>query len=82
MHQADGFDPERAILGDTPMFDPFHVSTTEPLRDALRNRVVAEDTPLLVIERPGGSVAVITYQMAYHHVAQGELAGEPWMVAF
>jgi hypothetical protein len=27
-------------------------------------------------------VALVTDQMAYHHVAQGEIAGEPWMVSF
>ena len=25
---------------------------------------------------------LLTDQMAYHHVAQGDIAGEPWMVSF
>jgi hypothetical protein len=29
-----------------------------------------------------GRLALVTDQMAYHHVAQGEIAGEPWMVSF
>ncbi len=82
MHQARDFDASRAILSDAPMFDPFHVTATQRLSDALRDRVVEGETPLLVVERGGRTLGVLTMQMAYHHVAQGTLAGEPWMVAF
>ena len=82
MRHAEGFDASRAMLSDAPMFDPYYVSDVEPLREALRDRVVGDDTPLLVVQRGGQTLALLTYQMAYHHVAQGELAGEPWMVAF
>ena len=79
---APGFDPDRAILSDQRMFDPFLVTDTEPLEEALDEGRVREDTPLLVVEREGQRLGLLTLQMAYHHVAQGELAGEPWMVAF
>ena len=82
MHQVDDFDASRAMLTDEPMFDPFHVRETQSLKDALDNRLVEAGTPLLVVERGGRTLAVLTFQMSYHHVAQGDIAGEPWMVAF
>jgi hypothetical protein len=34
------------------------------------------------MDHPAGRLAFLTDQMAYHHVAQGEMNGEPWMVSF
>ncbi len=82
MHQAADFDVSRALLNNQPMFDPFRVEATMPLSRALRERLVEDETPLLVVERGGRTLALLTLQMAYHHVAQGSIAGEPWMVAF
>ena len=80
--EAATFDPARAILGDTPMFDAFYPTTTTRLFDALDDRVVRDDTGVLVMDVAGQKLALVTRQMSYHHVAQGELAGEPWMVTF
>ncbi len=82
MSQTDDFDPGRAILNDESWFDPFRPTELEPLADALKDGRVADDTPLLVLERNGQHLALSTMQMSYHHVAQGDLAGEPWMVSF
>ena len=30
----------------------------------------------------GKTLVLVSSQMAYHHVAQGEMEGEPWMVTF
>lgn len=79
---APDFDPDRAMLNDSPMFDPFRVSDMEALTDALSDGRVRKDTPVLSIERGGTQLALLTMQMSYHHVAQGELKGEPWMVSF
>ena len=79
---AADFDISRAWLRDTTMFEPFRVTETRPLRDALADGEIGEDTPLLVVEHDAGKLALLTTQMAYHHVAQGEMAGEPWMVSF
>jgi hypothetical protein len=40
------------------------------------------DEELIVIERKGKYRALLAREMAYHHVAQGELAGEPYLVTF
>ena len=79
---VEGFDPDRAILNEAPWFDPFRVTATEPLAGVLDEGRVAEETPLLVVQRGGHHLALLTTQMAYHHLAQGTLAGEPWMVTF
>lgn len=79
---APDFDPDRAMLNDSPMFDPFRVTDMEPLADALSEGKVRNDTPVLSVERGGTQLALLTMQMSYHHVAQGELKGEPWMVSF
>ncbi len=76
------FDTSRVLLMDTTQFKAFTVTGTRALRGALEDGVVHEDTPLLVLEHSTGALALLVEQMAYHHVAQGELAGEPWMVSF
>ena len=80
--KVPGFDPDRARLGERPMFDAFRVSETRSLADALKDGVVRSETPLMVMQREGATFALITTQMAYHHVAQGNLMGEPWLVTF
>jgi hypothetical protein len=40
------------------------------------------DEELIVIERKGKYRAFLAREMAYHHVAQGEIVGEPYLVAF
>lgn len=80
--RKEGFDAERAFLGSQPIFTPLRDPDFESLRSALRRGDVAEDTPMLVFEAAGTTLSLVTSQMSYHHVAQGEMAGEPWMVTF
>ncbi len=79
---AADFDPGRAILSDEPMFDPFRPEALERLDAALEDGRVTDETAVLVLERDGRHLALLTMQMSYHHVAQGEMDGEPWMVSF
>ena len=37
---------------------------------------------LIIVERGGARRALSLRQMAFHHLAQGELAGEPYAVSF
>ena len=76
------FDASRANLSSTDMFEPFHVESTQSLQRALDEGVVAPDTPILALERDSGTLTLLTQQMSYHHIAQGEIAGEPWLVSF
>jgi hypothetical protein len=43
---------------------------------------LADAEELLVFGRGDQYRALILRQMVYHHVAQGELAGEPYLVTF
>lgn len=69
------------VFSDLP-FKPLNVSLTESLGELLALGHVLPDQRLLVAEREGGVIALDMKQMGYYHVAQGELAGEPWMVGF
>ncbi len=80
--KVPGFDPDRAMLAERPNFDAFRVGETRSLADALKDGAVQRETPLMVMQREGATFALITSQMAYHHVAQGNLMGEPWLVTF
>jgi hypothetical protein len=77
-----GYDPARAWIVDSTIFVPFRVTSTMPLRDARARGLLEDATTLLVLEERGVRLALVTTQMAYHHVAQGDIAGEPWMVSF
>ena len=79
--QEIDFDIDIARIGGG-RFEPFVVSETEPMRDAMSARKLQSDTRLLVLDHPAGTLAFLTDQMTYHHVAQGEINGDPWMVSF
>ena len=75
------FDIDIARIGGG-RFEPFLVSETEPMRPAMSAGKLQDDTRLLVMDHPAGLLAFLTDQMTYHHVAQGEIDDEPWMVSF
>lgn len=75
------FDSSRANLRDKEIFPPLYVEATVSLSDALKRGDVRNDTHLMVIERKTRMLALLTKQMIYYHVAQGEIDGEPWMVS-
>lgn len=76
------FDLDRAFILDSTVYQPFYVTETLPLRQALDEGLINEKAPLLVMEHPVGTLAFSVDQMAYHHLAQGVIDGEPWMVSF
>ena len=60
-------------------FQPFIVS---PRGQSLAAANLNADTEILLIERGHERRALLATEMAYHHVAQGELAGERYLVSF
>lgn len=76
------FDVSHAQLSDKDMFQPFEVIATQPLGEAIASGEVRADKPVLVIVRDVSVLVLLARQMTYHHVAQGNLAGEPWLVSF
>jgi hypothetical protein len=77
-----GFDISRFTSSGNGWFETFHVKDTELLRDVLKAGKVAEDTRLLVTDTAGGKLALLTDQMAFHHLAQGTAGGKDWMATF
>lgn len=75
------FDLNRATLRDKNIFPPLYVGTAISLRHALKRGSVRADDHLMITGRNDWMLALLTKQMVYHHVAQGEIAGEPWMVS-
>ena len=63
-------------------FEAFAVDETHSLAEALAGGLITEDTAVLVTETAAGKLALLTDQMWWHHLAQGEAAGEPWLVSF
>lgn len=78
----EGFDTERAIFWVEPNFIPLRDPEWKSLQSVRRARDVSDDTPILVFEAGGRTLSLVSSQMAFHHVAQGEMAGEAWMVTF
>lgn len=77
-----GFDITRLNSENYGSFEPFYVMDTQPLKKALDGGKVAADTRVLVTETAAGKLALITDQMAYHHLAQGRDGGKDWMATF
>lgn len=84
MNENPDFDGDRAFIADSTIFVPFRVTDDDvvALRRALDDGAVQPDTWLVIMEHDAGRLALVMDQMAYHHVAQGDLMGEPWMVSF
>ncbi len=61
-------------------FEPFRPS--EQHAQPLRTAGFKPDRNLLVFERGGTRRAVTLHDATYHHVIQGTLAGQPYLVSF
>ncbi|MGD8341495.1 MAG: hypothetical protein PVH89_11980 [Gammaproteobacteria bacterium] len=77
-----GFDIERFSNAGNGWFETFYVEETEPLSQALAEGRLGASTRMLVLETAGGHLALVTDQMAYHHLAQGTIDGRHWLATF
>jgi hypothetical protein len=77
-----GFDISRFALTAVGTFETFYVKETYPLKKVLDEGKVAQDTRLLVMDTASGKLALITDQMTYHHIAQGQAHNNDWMATF
>lgn len=77
------FDFDRTIQINPSPFKAFDAgSENESLAQLIETGDVNPNQPLIVIDRSNGVLALDRQEMSFHHVAQGELHGEPWMIAF
>src|SRR5260370_14425293 len=77
-----GFDISRFAVTAVGTFETFYVKDTYPLKKVLDEGKVVADTRLLVMETAAGRLALITDQMTYHHIAQGQAHNKDWMATF
>ncbi len=82
MPVKDGFDTDRAIFWARPNFTPLRDPELQSLRAARRAGKVRDETTVVTFDVGGKTLVLVSSQMAYHHVAQGDMEGEPWMVTF
>ena len=82
MPVKDGFDTDRAIFWSQPNFTPLRDPEWQSLRGARRAGDISDETTVLTFDMRGKTLVLVSSQMAYHHVAQGDMEGEPWMVTF
>ncbi|MCH8813421.1 MAG: DUF3179 domain-containing protein [Gemmatimonadetes bacterium] len=82
MPVKEGFDTDRAIFWARPNFIPLRDPVFQSLRGARRAGEVNDQTTVVTFEVGGKTLVLVSSQMAYHHVAQGEIGGEAWMVTF
>ena len=61
------------------LFEPFPVPN---IGIPLSSAQMPPDTELIVFSRAGQTRALLAREMAYHHVAQGVLGGQPYLVSF
>jgi hypothetical protein len=73
------FDPAKAYLKVPDLFKPFLVTDRGvPLAQVK----AAPDLELLVFERGGQRRGLLKPDMEYHHTAQGELAGQHYLITY
>jgi hypothetical protein len=76
------FDIRRFSPTPAGTFETFYVTATQPLKEAMEAGTLKEDTRVLVTETAAGRLALLTDQMAFHHLAEGNAGGKDWMVSF
>jgi hypothetical protein len=60
-------------------FEPFQVPAQGVSLSSLN---LPPDLELILVTRGASTRALVAREMAYHHVAQGELEGQPYLVSF
>ncbi len=72
-------DRKNAFIFKKWLFNPFQVPKKG---ESLKNMNLPNDFELIFAERNGERRAFSMRELAYHHIAQGELGGEPFLVSF
>lgn len=81
--QTEEFDRKRAFLTKKEMFPRFRVQGKhEALEPLVQNGRIQADDDLLIVERAGYRLGFLTKHLEYHHVAEGELGGQPYVIGY
>ncbi len=72
-------DRSKTKVSQSWQFEPFQVPDKGiPLKEL----DMSPDMELILFERNGQRRVLVMREMAYHHIAQGTLAGEPYLISF
>ena len=72
------FDPSRAMLKGPDLFRRWGKIRPEGLID----QSLPHDLDLLIVQRGDERLSFLVKEIAHPHGAQGELAGEPFLISF
>lgn len=76
------FDESKAVLKEKSFFKPFNVRKFAEARDILEEEKIDLNEGILIFKFKDKYYGLKTIQMYYHHIAQGEIENEPFMVSF
>lgn len=76
------FDESKAMLKDKSFFKPYEVKNFEDVEVLLNKGEISKDEGILIFEMKNKYYGFKTIQMLYHHIAQGKIDNEPFMVSF
>lgn len=73
------FDPNRAWLRGPDCFKRYSV---DDVGTPIEQAGLAADRELIIVVQPGGKAAFVMRELTRPHMAQGRLAGTPYLVTF
>ncbi|MEM7798177.1 MAG: hypothetical protein AAF633_03215 [Chloroflexota bacterium] len=76
------FDAERAVLSEKAIFEPLVINDKNGKTRPLSKSGLPQEAQIIIAERNGQQITFLLRHLSYHHLAQGELAGQPYMVSF
>ncbi|MEM8856768.1 MAG: hypothetical protein AAGD96_00515 [Chloroflexota bacterium] len=71
---------KRHIQAEGYAFEPLRPDASHEI--PLKRANLSPKTELISFEVKGERRVLLVYEMIYHHICQGELAGEPYLVTF
>ncbi|MCH4886871.1 hypothetical protein EZV73_04790 [Acidaminobacter sp. JC074] len=75
-------DKSRLIIHKKTKFKPFEVSSFVTAKQLIGDGILSGQEGVLVFEHHNTFYGLMTKQMTYHHVANGKLDNESFMISF
>lgn len=76
------FDESKAMLKKKSLFKPFNVKSFVDVKELLKAKKIDENDGILIFKVKAKYYGFKTIQMHYHHIAQGKIENEPFMISF
>ncbi len=76
------FDESKAVLKDKSFFKSFEVKAFVNAKELLKENKIDKDEGILIFKANDEYHGFKTIQMYYHHIAQGKIENESFMISF